>query len=221
MTKHPHVCLGISPFNSLFSEQYIEHLIGTALEHFESFHLFVPDVPTYYTLKALGYDDARIKHKMKKQLNWLKNKMIKALNAHGYFGPEAEAKIINGAWLEQSSVYQSRFKEVEQRYLTDTYFRARCLEASYWVLEGKLDRADITPYALENAVRYFLAEIPLFAWTPEILGLEASVFAYHQSIPFHQDLLDGKLGLVPSSGQEFLVIDWRRDESPQVECSIG
>lgn len=50
-----HVCFGISPFNSYFSDQRIQELALWGKMEFGEMHFFVPDVPSAYTLEALGY----------------------------------------------------------------------------------------------------------------------------------------------------------------------
>lgn len=74
-----HICFGISPFNSLFSQEYLEELINYAQNNFKSFHFFLPDEPTIHPLEALGYGQEEARKKMKKQINWLRNKIQKAL----------------------------------------------------------------------------------------------------------------------------------------------
>ncbi len=48
-----HAVIGISPFNSYFSELRLQKLIRWGLSSFERFHMFVPDTPARYTLEAL------------------------------------------------------------------------------------------------------------------------------------------------------------------------
>lgn len=57
--KKNHACLGISPFNSCFSEERIGTLAEWAMKEFETFHLFVPDIPSAFTLEALGYSQEK------------------------------------------------------------------------------------------------------------------------------------------------------------------
>ena len=45
-----HVCFGISPFNSYFSEARIRELAIWGQSNFKAMHFFVPDVPAANTL---------------------------------------------------------------------------------------------------------------------------------------------------------------------------
>lgn len=78
-----HICFGISPFNSYFSESRIESLARWGSQHFRSMHFFVPDGPTVYTLEALGYDSEKAAWKARRQCQYLHNKITKALTKVG------------------------------------------------------------------------------------------------------------------------------------------
>ncbi|OZH53372.1 hypothetical protein AFK68_18095 [Hydrocoleum sp. CS-953] len=49
-----HAVLGISPFNSFFSEKNIATLSNWAMNNFKSFNLFIPDEPYVYTVMVFG-----------------------------------------------------------------------------------------------------------------------------------------------------------------------
>jgi cyclo(L-tyrosyl-L-tyrosyl) synthase len=196
-----HICIGISPFNSLFSEQYIGSLVKWSLEHFKSFHLFIPDEPTFYTLQALGYSELECRRKMKKQLNWLRNKLNKALEANGV--NKTAQHILDWEILSKNKIFREQLDEVYALFDADQAFRDECVRASRWVLQNKMDEKDITDKILLKAVKYFLSEIPLFAATNEIVGTRTSLFCYHQSIAFHEALYQGKLTLRSATGQGY------------------
>lgn len=199
-----HVCLGISPFNSLFSENYISDLIKWSLKNFESFHLFLPDEPTFYTLEALGYSPEECRKKMKKQLNWLKNKIHKALEENGLHNKEKY--ILNWEILSANRVFREELDKSFGLFDSDSEFRAQCMKASEWVLQNKLSEKEVTEKALLKAVKYFLSEIPLFSATNKIVGIESSIFCYHQSISFHEKLYMNDLSLKPARGQGYGII---------------
>nr|VFK04257.1 MAG: tRNA-dependent cyclodipeptide synthase [Candidatus Kentron sp. H]VFK04532.1 MAG: tRNA-dependent cyclodipeptide synthase [Candidatus Kentron sp. H]VFK07807.1 MAG: tRNA-dependent cyclodipeptide synthase [Candidatus Kentron sp. H] len=58
-----HAVLGISPYNSYFSEHNIKILLEWGWDHFSSLSLLIPDEASQYTLMALGYDEAKAKKK--------------------------------------------------------------------------------------------------------------------------------------------------------------
>jgi cyclo(L-tyrosyl-L-tyrosyl) synthase len=204
-SRREHVCLGISPFNSLFSEEYIDDLIKWARTNFQSFHLFLPDEPTFYTLEALGYEPSDCRKKMKKQLNWLRNKINKALMANG-IDYSKENYIMDWSFLSSNQTFNDELDHVYQLFDSCSEFRNLCLEASRWVLQSRGDEADINERSLLIAVKYFLSEIPLFSSTNKIIGKETSLFCYHQSINFHKKLYEQGLRYKPWPGQGYGVL---------------
>lgn len=198
--KKEHICFGISPFNSLFSQEYLESLIDWAQAHFKSFHFFLPDEPTLHTLEALGYSIEDAKRKMKKQINWLKNKMQKALEAKNL---NPKDHILDWKTLETNKSFKNELDSVYQLFDTDSEFRNICIESSRWVLQNKMEEDKITEECLLKAVKYFLAEIPIFAATNKIVGTETSLFCYHQSINFHEKLYLNELPYRPLPGQGY------------------
>ena len=207
-SKGEHVCIGISPFNSLFSEDYIGDLIKWAKENFQTFHLFLPDEPTFYTLEALGYEPSECRKKMKKQLNWLRNKINKALAANG-LDSSKDIYLLDWNFLSANKTFNDELDKVYQLFDACPEFRSLCLEASRWVLQSRGDETLITEQSLLIAVKYFLSEIPLFSSTNKIVGKETSLFCYHQSIKFHEKLYEKALRYKPHSGQGYGVINER------------
>lgn len=118
--------------------------------------------------------------------------------------------------MEDNAAFARLHEHGLRRYAEETGFRDACREASGWVLAGNLP-AGQRPGAerVERAVRYFLAELPLFLDTPAIVGAEASVFCYHQPPDVLRRLYAGELGWRPATGQGFAVVTeagWNRTE---------
>lgn len=204
--KKEHICLGISPYNSLFSQEYISSLIKWAQENFNSFHLFFPDTPTLYTLEALGYTGCKARQKLKKQINWLRNKILKALEENGISQEFASSYILDAQSLESNPIYLAEREKVLELFEKDALFNRSCMEASRWVLENKILNGDIQEEKLKSAVKYFLFELPLFAATNKIVNKESSAFCYHQSIIFHDSLYNNKLAYLPDDQQGYCMI---------------
>jgi len=201
-----HVCFGISPFNSYFSESVIQELAEWGRREFNSVHFFVPDSPAAFTLEALGYSSEKAASKARKQGQYTINKICRALRNLGCTDVEAWKSIMDWKWLSDRPRYLALYVRVQELFENDSDFREECLRASHWVLEKRTEGV-ITPDVLRSAVRYFLAEIPLFADTAGILGVETSVFAYHQSILFIEKLYAGELALAVGAGQGYVVLD--------------
>lgn len=203
-----HACFGISPFNSYFSEARIRELAVWGKNRFDSMHFFIPDVPSVYTLEALGYDSEKAAWKARRQCQYLHNKTFKALRDAGFTGTSASDMVLNWEALSSNPRYLELYNEVKMLFESDSSFQAACLEASNWVLERRVPEGEsLTPEMLRSAARYLLAEIPLFLDTAGIVGKESSVFCYHQCVRFLDELFNERLAISPSIAQGFIIIE--------------
>ncbi|MGC9538597.1 tRNA-dependent cyclodipeptide synthase [Streptomyces sp. UG1] len=198
-----HACVGISPFNSHFSAPRISRLARWALGAFSRVHFFVPDTAAAYTLQALGYAPERAAWKARRQGQYVRNKIVRALTDAGVAEPQAH--VLDGQALSANSAYLELLGAVEDRYGRDAAFGEACLAASAWTLQRRLPAGQAaTAEQSRTAVRYFLAELPLFLDTPRIVGAPASVFCYHQVPAFLDDLFRHRLPLTPAAGQGYV-----------------
>ncbi|MGH9059806.1 MAG: tRNA-dependent cyclodipeptide synthase, partial [Acidimicrobiales bacterium] len=156
-----------------------------------------------YTLEALGYPPARAKQKAHRQSCHVHNKITAALAALGV--PDPASRILGMARLREMPAYRLIAQEVEKHFETDLAFRSACFGASTWVLQGKTGNPP-DDEGLRLAVRYFLAELPLFAASGLITGNSRSMFVYHQRVPFLQKFFDREFVFQPDPGQGFLLV---------------
>jgi len=213
LRRGAHAVLGISPFNSYFTEERIRSLAAWAVEHFERVHLFIPDEPTRFTLEALGYNPQRAQQKARTQCNWLRNKIQRALLSLDIDEERADEMVVGWAELQRRPSFVERHAEYLGRFEADPDFRQACLEGAAWALEGK-GEGILSEEALHLASRYFLAEIPLFLDSPGVFGVVSSAFCYHQVIPFMDQLYDGVLTVRPAPGQGFVRVEARTAFAP-------
>jgi len=200
-----HACFGISPFNSYFSTERIRDLAAWGLARFERVDFFVPDAPSAFTFEALGYEPEKAAWKARRQGQYTRNRISTALGSLGV--AEDGARVLGWAELVGNAAFGRLHEDGLRRYAEDAQFRDACREASGWVLAGKLP-AGQRPDAeqVEQAVRYFLAELPLFLDTPSIVDAGISVFCYHQPPDVLRRLYAGELGRRPAAGQGFAVV---------------
>ncbi|GGN04050.1 cyclo(L-tyrosyl-L-tyrosyl) synthase [Lentzea pudingi] len=200
-----HVCVGVSPFNSYFTVDRITALARWAMREFERFHFFVPDHAAAYTLEALGYEPGRAQRKAGRQGQYVVNKIFRALRDAGV--PDPEEHLLDGTTLARNDSYRELLRDAGAWFLTDDAFAADCLEATRWVLDRRLpDGQSPTDDQLRCAVRYFLAELPMFIDTPAIAGVDSSVFAYHQRVAFLERLYARELAWQPNPAQGFVLL---------------
>lgn len=205
--RREHCCFGISPFNSYFSEERIRELARWGRREFKSMHFFVPDLPAVYTLQAQGYAPDKAEWKARRQAQYLKNKIRRALESISIPHEEISEMILDWERLIASPGYTSLLNEVTDLFEADPAFQTKCLEASRWVMNQKIsDESELTDEVLRIAVKYFLCEIPLFADTAGIIEKNTSVFCYHQRVGFLEEFYRGLLSYKPQSRQGFIVL---------------
>ncbi len=216
LQRRDHVCFGISPFNSYFSEERIFKLAQWGRGHFRSMHFFMPDIPSAYTLEALGYTAEKAAWKARRQCQYLQNKIQRALASAGFSDAEARSMVLNWETLSINAQYVALYSEVQKCFENDPTFQSDCVEASRWVLERRVsDETVLTHEMLRSAARYLLTEVPLFLDSAAIVGKETSVFCYHQRVQFLENLFNRRLPIGPSSQQGFVVIEPISSEPPQ------
>jgi len=202
-----HVVVGVSPFNSYFTEEKIAELISWAKANFRAFHIYVPDGPSQFTLEALGYPETKARKKASRQGRWLLNKIRRALCAAELEEGKAEQLILCSKSLEHDEAYRRLSQEVDAICAVEASFYEGCVETSRWVLNGQAgDPEEVTREMLESAVRYLKAELPLFMDSPAIVGASSSVFAYHQCPPFLESLFQTRRGEIINERQGFVKV---------------
>jgi cyclo(L-tyrosyl-L-tyrosyl) synthase len=190
--------IGISPFNSHFDEARIRRLLTTCRRDGREALVFVPDEVTRHTLAARGYPPARAETKLRRQLNYLRNKVVRA--ADGQPPP-----ILGCGELDGLPEYRARLGSFTARFEADPAFRAGCLATTRWVLQASPEEPVAESAALLG-VRYLLAELPLFLQAPAILGRDGVVFVYHQVPAFIASLYRGEHGPLVGAGQGFVTL---------------
>jgi cyclo(L-tyrosyl-L-tyrosyl) synthase len=89
-----HALIGISPFNSYYSEENLKKLFSWGLSTFKRINIFIPDGISIYTLQGMGYPKERAEKKTRSQDRYLKNKAIRALAANNISEAEANNMIV-------------------------------------------------------------------------------------------------------------------------------
>lgn len=222
-TKKEHVLLGISPFNSYFSEEMISYWIQWAEKNFSSFNIFIPGTLPIYTFIALGYDLEKAKNKAKRQAVYLRNKVLRAFSKCGFTHTQADNLIIDMGFLEKNESYTRLKEKCYFLYTTNPNFKNECDKCTEWVLNGHTNNSLNTAKA-NIAVRYILDEMPLFMDTPSILNTTSSLFSYHQTPQFMNYLYTNQIenefialnqGFMELSVQKSAVVlngEWVEDE---------
>lgn len=200
-----HALVGVSPFNSYFTESNLVKLIDWALNIFKKITIFIPDTLSCFTLLALGYSKEKAVYKARRQDTYLKNKVLRALNLLGFKRPDIDQIVMTFSQLRNNPYYQALHNKCVTAFENDSDFKAGCLSTSAWMLSNHLNIKAIGQEKLWIAVRYFLYELPLFMNSPEIFSVTSSAFIYHTIPNYLEDLY--LLGKSIACNQGFLKVN--------------
>lgn len=200
LEKKEHALIGISLFNSYYSEERIADLIGWAMKKFKDFHLCVPDILPIFNFLSLGYSEAKAKSKTREQWNRLRNKISRAFVTNGFHEYPTYKVITISDLTSNNTIYQEIHRKCKFKYENDLKFKEECQKASEAIFGSSFNHEN-EQKKLDIAVQYLLGELPLYFDTPRILGTESSLVIYHQNIDFfvnlykvHDELLSTKQG---------------------------
>ncbi|WP_040813043.1 tRNA-dependent cyclodipeptide synthase [Nocardia concava] len=203
--ERAHACLGISPFNSYFKRARIAELTRWAAREFNGVQFHLPDVPSEYTLRAMGFPADKARRRAHENGLKMRNRIRDAVDSAGLDG--LNERILDWNFLSTNSAFLDLYKRAHYLFDTDPAFRALCLDTTRDVLRHRLpDCIEPDQRRCEIAVEYFLTDIPLLVDTPAIVGTTSSLYAYHRTIPFIEALYNGDLPIHPHPTQGYLII---------------
>lgn len=192
-----HALVGVSPFNSYYSEERLEKIFHWALCNFKTVHAFLPDEVSVYNLQAVGYPYETARRKARKQDCAMRNKIMKAFQRLGFSPSAAHHKILPLSLLRTRSQYQTVYQQCIELFERDPAFRADCFEAAHEVLVKKT-KGPLAIAPLRLAVDYILAELPVWFNTPSLTGVSASAMIYHNLSPAWKNLCYNYGALAPT-----------------------
>ncbi|PRX98827.1 tRNA-dependent cyclodipeptide synthase [Allonocardiopsis opalescens] len=204
-----HALIGISPFNSKFSTEYLILVARWANETFRSFDFLLAGDEAALLLEATGTPAGRARYKSRKAV---RRNLRSVQDALAHLGRPARARILNIADFTGHEVYAMARKEGAAAFAADPEFRAACLEMVDKAVRGRMRTVDVAgsaavPEQLERAVEYVLAELPFLTRGPEVVGVEEFVVVYHQSWPLYERILAGEFPLTVHPAQGYVNLD--------------
>lgn len=186
--------IATSPFNGYYTVETMAKLFAWAQAEFGEFKIFVMDGASVYNLMAFGYSESKAKSKTKKQDRGLENKIARSLALLGI-----SAEILRLSDLQQTDIYKQYYSQYLALYAQEP-FKSDCREATAAMLRQKNITADAP--AIDCAVNYLLAELPIWCNLPQILDAKTTL-VYKDLLPFWQRVCE-KYNLV-SSDQKIVI----------------
>jgi len=205
LRRGEHVLIGISPFNSRFSDSYIEKLVVWGRTNFKRFDLMLPgEADAALLLEAAGAAPEGALRKARHELGRKMKSIHSALHAAGI--PQGEARILRFSDFQEDPRYLSIRAQAEQLFLGEREFRDTCSGIALQAIAGCLDGADSTEAQVRIAVNYLFAELPFFVDSPTLLKVPQSLIACHRPWPLAGCLFSGRFALSASADQGCVVL---------------
>jgi cyclo(L-tyrosyl-L-tyrosyl) synthase len=216
--RREHVVLGVSPGNSYFRVPLLTDLLGWLGGEFARVDVVIPDSALLHAYAALGYSAERAATKARGELNAVRNRVVRAWQAHG--GPRPADGLHMMSDLVGEPAYRSALARCEAALAEDGELRAACRAVSRDVLLSQ--RPGIEPAAeqVEKGMRYLIAELPFFVASADIFGVPSSLCFYHRPLPLADLIFAGNTALTPSSRQAYAIIRPAKN-SARGELSAG
>ena len=202
-----HILLGISPFNSKFSQTYIHQLIDWSSKNFESVSILLAGEEAKNLIEALGTPPTKAKRKVRKEVR-----------RHFRFSEEALIKnnrVVNihtFSDFKDNLIYNDTYQTVKYYFDNDENFRNSCLAMSHDALSSRakssnMEDVEITDTMLLHSVKYVLAELPLFLSGASILGYKESVLAYHRPWELGEQIKNSEFPIKMSDNQGYIILE--------------
>lgn len=208
--RRKHVLLGISPFNSRFSDAYVARLTHWAHRHFERVDILLAGEETAaLQLEALGTPVGKARYKARRAIRRNRRSAEEALAQLS--GAADSVRVFQVSDFAEQPAYE-RFRALAaEAYERDTAFRSACLDMAAHAVLGRLRTVHglstpVTTQQAEHAAAYVLAELPFFLQTPALLDVEESLLAYHQPWELGERIFSGAFSLTAGPHQGYLTV---------------
>lgn len=159
----------------------------------------------------MGYSEYKARKKTKLHDNNLKNKAIRALLVNNLSDVEANNMIVFCSDLMRKEKCLKFHDTYKNLYENDENFKKGCLATSKLVLASKGFQGDASDEAARIAVQYFIAELPIYLNTPDIINISSSLYVYKDPpSDFLTGVYDGNSQFFSkvSSKQDYLAINF-------------
>ncbi|WP_239002482.1 MULTISPECIES: tRNA-dependent cyclodipeptide synthase [Photorhabdus] len=206
-----HALVGISPFNSRFSKDYIVDLIQWSSDHFRQVDVLLPcEHEASRLLVASGIEDAKAIKKTQREIRrHLRN--LDSIISVATILKSKPIRVIQFNDFALNHDYQSLRTQVENAFNESESFRKICLDMSFQAIKGRLKGTgqsfgQIDLQLVYKALPYIFAEIPFYLDTPRLLGVKHSTLLYHRPWPIGKGLFDGSYPIQVGGKQSYGIV---------------
>ncbi|MFB9903471.1 tRNA-dependent cyclodipeptide synthase [Allokutzneria oryzae] len=176
-----HALLGISSFNSYYTDERVEQLLSWAYCEFGKVNVLLPGAEASWIPSMRGANPGRARKRARQEVARVRRRVLRTLEDLGVDDPDS----VSFTWTEMADNdhYDRILEESWTSYQANEEFREACEAISTRVLQTNFGTTNPDPWTRESLIGYLLAELPFLVDTPRILGVENSVFCYHRDSP--------------------------------------
>lgn len=171
--------IGMSLWNSYFTEDNIAWIVEIAREKFEAVKIMIPDYPTRYTYRALW--TRNVEWEISKRWNALRNRISRVLGD--------DTDVID--WKDRINKHQSyrgSIRELLQLAKQNETFRKALEDTTREVLASKIE---INSEKIQIGTKFLICELAFLISAKEILWTEVT-YIYHRPWKIFTDLISWK-----------------------------
>lgn len=137
--RHRHALVGISPFNSRFSEDYLQRLSGWALGEFDEVDILLPGDEAALQLEAVGITSGKARYRARHAVR--RNQQAAEAALEALPAQSRRVTIYRISDFTDDRAYRARRNLADQAFQCDTAFRRACLDMSTVACEPCTARA--------------------------------------------------------------------------------
>lgn len=190
-----HILIGISPFNSRFSEPYISAVMSWAADRFEQIDILLPcETEASRLLTATGNTPEKALKKTRREIRRHMRYLEPLQQAFGERG--FDVRVVQFSDYAADNSYCALYQQVLDAYRSSADFADTCRDMARQAIMGRLrgigaatDR--ISDAEIDLALPYIFAEMPFYLDGAGLLGKDQSVLVYHRPWPIGTGLFSG------------------------------
>lgn len=222
VARREHLLIGISPFNSRFSPEYVESLVDWAHSNFARIDILLPsEDDAARLLLASGVAPSKAAQKARKEIGRHLRSAHSAVVKAG--ADSSTVRVFQFSDFREDANYLAMRARVQEAFHQSDEFRNACLLMTRQAVDGRRNGVADNSFApaptheqISRAVPYIFAEIPFYLDTPALIGVESSILAYHRPWSIGAGLFAGVFPLRVSPAQGYGVLTRSERWSRQV-----
>ncbi|TDB52790.1 tRNA-dependent cyclodipeptide synthase [Photorhabdus khanii subsp. guanajuatensis] len=205
-----HALVGISPFNSRFSKDYVVDLVQWSSHHFRQVDILLPcEREASRLLVASGTESAKAIKKTQREIKRHLRNLDSVISIATL--KNNQIRVIQFSDFALNHDYQSLKTQIENAFNESELFKKTCLDMSFQAVKGRLkgtgqcfDKIDLQ--LVYKALPYIFAEIPFYLDTPRLLGVKHSTLLYHRPWPIGKGLFNGSYPIQVGDKQSYGIV---------------